>query len=298
VSSPTVTVGLPVFNGERHLRAAIESILGQTFTDLELVVSDNASTDLTPEICREYARTDGRVRYERQATNVGARRNYEIVLSRGRGEYFKWSGHDDVLAPAFLERCAERLDDDPNAVLCGTGIEVIDDHGAWVGTGVPSIVAGGPTPHERLRQFFAHPRAHQTIFGLIRRAPLATTGLFRSWFGADRALLIELALLGRLVRVDEPLFFHREHHGRSDYAASTVRWYTPEREDRPGADYWRHMGAVAGMLLSVPMPARERALCLAEYGRRSRSQLREWAPILWHEALTTARSATAGYRYR
>jgi glycosyltransferase involved in cell wall biosynthesis len=295
-SYPRVTIGLPVFNGERHLGAAVESILGQSYADLELVVSDNASSDATREICENYARGDRRVRYERLPVNVGARRNYEIVLGRARGEYFKWSGHDDVLAPAFLDRCVERLDADPGTVLCGTGIDVIDDRGERVGLGLGPIAAGAATPHERLREFFAHPRVHQTIFGVIRRSTLEATGLFGYWFGADRALLMELAMLGRFDRIDEPLFFHREHLGRSDYADSTVTWWTPERGNRPTADRWRHIGRAARMLVSVPMPAAERLRCLAEYGRRGRAQLHEWAPLMWQEATASVRAMAAGPR--
>jgi glycosyltransferase involved in cell wall biosynthesis len=296
--SPKVTIGLPVYNGERHLRAAIESVLGQTYTDLELVVSDNASTDATPDICRGYARRDPRVRYERLPSNLGARRNFVIVLERARGEYFKWSGHDDVLAPDFLGRCVKGLDDDPGAVVYGTDIEVIDDVGARVGPGPRPIAVGASTPHGRLREFFDHPRAHQTIFGLIRRSALEATTLFGPWFGSDRALLMELALLGRFGRADETLFFHREHPGRSDYVESKVDWYTPERGARPAADHWRHLGKATRMLMTMPMPPLERARCLAECGRRGRMQLREWAPLLWREAAATVRSVAVGPRRR
>lgn len=295
---PKVTIGLPVFNGERHLRAALESILGQTYCDLELVVSDNASTDATPDICQEYARSDARVRFGRFTTNVGARRNFHNVLALAQGEYFKWSGHDDVLAPAFLERCVERLDQDAGAVLCATDIEVVDDRGQRAGPELRPITVRGSTPHVRLREFFANPRVHQTIFGVIRRSALEATSLLGPWYGSDRALLMELALLGRLDRVDEPLFIHREHDRRSSYAESTVAWLTPERGDRPVAGYWHHIGTATRMLVSVPMPPTERLLCVAEYGRRGRTRIREWAPILLQEAATMVRGLSVGARLR
>lgn len=291
-TTPRVTIGLPVRNGERHLRSAIESILGQTWTDLELVVSDNASTDATAEICAAYA-SDPRVRYERQPVDIGARENFHLVLSRARGEYFKWAACDDVLAPTFLERCVEALEADPGAVLAAADIEVIGDGGEPLGRWRRPITVGGDRPHERLRAFFEHDRVHQTIFGLIRRSALEQTGLLGPWYGSDRALLMELVLLGRFVRVPERLFRHREHVDRSAHVASRVAWFTPQRGERPVAGYWRHLGEAARMLLTVPMPPAERLRCLGEYGRRGRAQLREWAPIMGREATASLRTLVA-----
>ncbi len=88
--APRVSIGLPVFNGERYLARAIDSILAQDFRDLELVVCDNASTDRTAEICAAYARRDPRVRYHRNPRNLGAGPNYDRCFHLARGEYFKW----------------------------------------------------------------------------------------------------------------------------------------------------------------------------------------------------------------
>lgn len=287
-----VSIGLPVHNGERYLEAAIESILGQSFGDLELVISDNASTDATGEICRDLASRDPRIRYERQPVNVGARRNFEIVHDRARGELFKWSGHDDVLHPKFVARCVERLEADDATVLCATDICVIDGDGDQMGWIRRPITAEGDTPHERLRQFFAHERVHQTIFGVIRRSALDATGLFGPWFASDRALLMELALLGRLARVDETLFFHREHAGRPDYLESPTAWYVPEQAGRPVVDHWRHVGRSMRMVAAVPMSPAERVRCLLEYGRHFRTLAPRWLPILWREARTALRAHT------
>ena len=96
---PRVSVGIPVFNGERFLAETIESILAQTFKDFEIVISDNASTDRTEEICRSYAARDPRIRYNRNDTNRGAAWNHNRVFELARGEYFKWQSHDDFCAP-------------------------------------------------------------------------------------------------------------------------------------------------------------------------------------------------------
>src|SRR5436190_12174806 len=93
---PIVSIGLPVFNGERYLRQALDSLLGQDFQDFELIISDNASTDRTAEICRAYVAKDRRIRYYRNESNIGSAPNYRRVFELARGEFFKWCSHDDV----------------------------------------------------------------------------------------------------------------------------------------------------------------------------------------------------------
>jgi glycosyltransferase involved in cell wall biosynthesis len=102
---PKVATGMPVWNGEKFVSEAIESILAQTYGDFELVISDNASTDATAEICHDYAKQDARIRYIRQKTNIGAAPNYNEVFRHSSGQYFKWAAHDDVLAPEFIGEC-------------------------------------------------------------------------------------------------------------------------------------------------------------------------------------------------
>ena len=104
---PRVSIGLPVYNGERYLRESIDSILAQTFQDFELVVCDNASTDETARICEEYAERDPRVRYFRNARNIGGINNANLTFERSRGDLFRWAAHDDVCAPVLLERCVQ-----------------------------------------------------------------------------------------------------------------------------------------------------------------------------------------------
>ena len=101
--TPKVSIGLPVFNGQNYLREALDSLLGQTFRDFELIVSDNASTDATAEIVRTYEQSDPRIRYFRQATNIGVGGNFLFVLHQSRGEMFMWASHDDVWSSNWLE---------------------------------------------------------------------------------------------------------------------------------------------------------------------------------------------------
>jgi glycosyltransferase involved in cell wall biosynthesis len=123
-----VSIGLPVFNGENYLEAAVDSILAQTFKDFELIISDNASTDRTQEICQRYCGRDSRVRYFRSEQNHGAAWNFNRVFELASGEYFKWAAHDDMIAPDFLQKCVAVLDEDPTVVLCHSQVQFINEY--------------------------------------------------------------------------------------------------------------------------------------------------------------------------
>ncbi|MEO1346882.1 MAG: glycosyltransferase family A protein, partial [Pseudomonadota bacterium] len=118
--SPRVTIGVPVYNGDAYLAEALDSILNQTFTDFEVIISDNASTDGTEQICRDYAARDDRVRYIRQEKNLGAAPNFNLLVPIARGEYFKWAASDDLIAPEFLNYCVEALEKEFDASLAMT----------------------------------------------------------------------------------------------------------------------------------------------------------------------------------
>src|SRR5215212_2547350 len=109
MSVPQVSLGVPVYNGEKYLAEALESLLQQDYADFEIIISDNASTDGTEEICRNFAGRDKRIRYYRNETNIGASPNYNRTFELARGRYFKWCAHDDVCLPAFVRRAAEVL---------------------------------------------------------------------------------------------------------------------------------------------------------------------------------------------
>ncbi|MDE2589575.1 MAG: glycosyltransferase family 2 protein, partial [Patescibacteria group bacterium] len=111
-----VSIGLVVYNGEPFTRKKIDSLLSQTFSDFELIISDNASTDGTSDICKEYLKKDKRIRYFRQKENMGASWNYIFVLDQARGEYFTWAAVDDIMLPDFLKNNVAILESDKNIV--------------------------------------------------------------------------------------------------------------------------------------------------------------------------------------
>jgi glycosyltransferase involved in cell wall biosynthesis len=255
---PLVSVGLPVFNGTNYIEPALESILGQTLADFELIISDNASTDDTETICRRYAARDPRIRYFRNDTNIGAGANFNRCFELASGKYFKWAAHDDTLAPTYLERCVAVLEANPDAVLCQSLVRLIDAQGDSVGVYDSELMgADSASPSGRFAALVISTHWCTETFGLIRAEALARTRLIAPYFASDRALCAELALLGRCLQVPEPLFMNRDHPERCVRAAypdrRTVRsWYLPGAT-RPRlvdlcpmwslyAEYWHMVG--------------------------------------------------------
>lgn len=286
---PKVSIGFPVYNGERFLREALDSILAQTFTDFDVLLYDNASTDNTETICREYAGRDARIRYHRHKTNLGAGRNYNLTFLESTGQYFKWAAHDDVMAPTFLEKCVEALDKRPETVLVFPRMMDIDDDGnrlpERVTSHIPRAERGvSPKVHQRFRRLIRLDYTIEEIFGLIRSDVLRKTKLFLNYSDSDRTLLAELALYGPIFEVPEMLFFHRMHKGSSVsmYPTREERgaWFDPKLAGKTAYPRNRQVLEYFKMLFHHPIGPVNRFLCflfLANYIRAKRSWL--WMEI-------------------
>ncbi|MDQ2732794.1 MAG: glycosyltransferase [Armatimonadota bacterium] len=133
-AQPLVSIGMPVYNGERYLRQVLDNLLGQDYQELELIISDNASTDATQQICMEYQERDGRIRYSRNATNIGIDGNFNRVFELASGEYFMWAAADDLREPCFVSKLTASLEADPGAVLAFGAFDTIDEDGVTVRT--------------------------------------------------------------------------------------------------------------------------------------------------------------------
>lgn len=116
IQNPEVSIGLPVYNGDKFIRRALDSLLSQTFKNFELIISDNASTDSTQHICEEYAEKDERIRYIRQTKNMGGFWNYRFVLNEAKCNYFHWAAADDLWHPDFLKKNMQILQSEENTV--------------------------------------------------------------------------------------------------------------------------------------------------------------------------------------
>lgn len=207
---------MPVFNGENYIRFAIESALAQSFTDFEMLIVDNDSTDATPAICDEYLRKDSRIKYSKNPTNIGVNSNFNRCFHMSASEYFCWLAHDDELHPEYLEKCVSVLDKHPDVVLVHTLVDIFDDQGRSIATYDPALV-GSESDHveERFRALTHIRHTCTAAFGLYRREVLGKTKLFTSNHHAvDRAMLAELSLLGKIKQIDEVLFRNREHMNR------------------------------------------------------------------------------------
>jgi glycosyltransferase involved in cell wall biosynthesis len=214
---PLLVVGLPVYNGEDFLAAAIESLLAQTFEDFEIIISDNASNDRTEEICRNYASRSPRVRYYRAQENGGIVWNYNQVFKLSSSKYFMWFSHDDVLAPTYLMRCIDILEKNQSVVLCFSHWGEIDVVGRLVGVHKSRVVMDSSYRVERYREAIRLDHLCEPWCGVTRSEIIRKTPLYGSFADYDRVLIAELGLHGRFAEIPEALFFRREHKGRSIY---------------------------------------------------------------------------------
>jgi glycosyltransferase involved in cell wall biosynthesis len=279
--APAVTIGLPVYNGERYLEEAIRSALAQTYDDLELVISDNASTDRSAEICRDYALRDARVRYFRNASNLGAAPNYNIVFNHARGRFFKWLAHDDLIAASYVAKTVRVLEARPDTVLCNSVIAYIDSKGASLGL-YDTQLGRADVPCASRRLAFMTLRSHSCVdfFGMFRRSALEGSLLHGSFHGADRALLAQMALRGRMIQIPAPLVQMREHESRytrsQGGAVDRASWHDTRTRGRVSFPTWRLYVEYLKMVRSAALGPGERLRCYAVLAR--------WWTLNWNAA--------------
>jgi glycosyltransferase involved in cell wall biosynthesis len=221
-------MGLPVRNGIPHLKEALDALLAQTFGDFEIVISDNASDDGTQDLCEDYAKRDARIRYFRNEENIGLIKNYNRVFDLSQATYFKWVAHDDLHEPRYLEACLPPIQSDALVSVSHCNTVLVDDAGRplpydaalnscydavndcrWY-LDDPRCATRG-TPSRRFRDVLAGQIMCGPVYGLMRKEFLTHTGLNQAFFGSDKLLLAELALIGRFHIVPENLFKKRMH---------------------------------------------------------------------------------------
>ncbi len=264
-ANPLVSVGIPIYNGEKFLEATLESILSQTYSSLEIVIFDNASSDGTRKICEAYASKDNRIQYHRNEKNLGAARNYNLTVEHATGKYFKWAAHDDLCMPPFIERCVEVLEREPNVSLAYPKTIIIDDHSSSIDDLFEDrFNFREPTPHLRYKTFTRTPLDCNAVFGVMRMSELKKTPCIGPYESSDRVLLGELALLGEIAEVPERLFLRRFHPNISTFACTTKKaraaWFDPNASGR--FTRLRRFIEYIKSLKRVPLSSYQRVYCL------------------------------------
>ncbi len=255
---PRLSVGLPVYNGQNYLSESLEALLGQSYSEFELIISDNASTDGTEEICRRYAAVDSRIRYIRQPHNIGAAPNHNVVFHEARGELFKWAAHDDLYGRDLLARCVEALDERPDVVLSHADMAIIDESGEIVREYGYSLATNSPHAPERFRSLLFTDGGDDE-YGVIRSEVLRRVHPCASYHNPGRTLVAEIALHGPFHQVPERLHFRRDHPDRGD-RRPTVRAVCANLDPRRAGDstlrllgdyVWGYVTAIRHAPLSV-----------------------------------------------
>jgi glycosyltransferase involved in cell wall biosynthesis len=253
-----VTIGLPVYNSERYLRQSLDSLLAQTYSDFVLVISDNASTDRTQEICQQYASADSRIKYSRNETNIGNPRNFNRVAGLVSTRYLKWSTADDYWAPTFLERSLEVMERDPAVALCYPQAVLVDAEGANPANYDDVLHLVQDDPADRFLALIGTIRlAHQHL-GLIRMSHLRRTHLLGAFVASDINLLAELSLYGKFYELPERLFFRRFHKDSGSWKRGDVtheaRRYYASGERHFGMNRWKRHLAFFPAIWTSPLP--------------------------------------------
>ncbi len=284
---PRVSIGIPVYNGERFLGEAVQSLLDQTFGDFELVIVDNASTDRTSEICRAFAAKDARVRYHRNERNIGGAPNFVRAFELAdRAPYFKWAAHDDRHHPEYLAECVAVLDAHPEFILCTSDVEIIDGEGRVVTNPDPELLASArgvdltdvadDRPSVRFRNLILSEHQCLDTFAVTRRSELAQTAHSGPFVGSDRVAVAEISF-ARQVRpraagaVPEPRLPGSFRAG--DETARAHRVLRPEAPNAIVLPYWRYLLEYHRSILRQPLPTAERIACwkaLGEWVRKNR----------------------------
>lgn len=273
---PTLSIGMPVYNGEEFLEGTFASLLGQTFDDFELIVSDNASTDGTARICRDFASRDSRIRYIRQPKNAGAVPNWNLLPREARGRFFKWASANDYYDPEFLAVCMDAMRKRTDVVLAYTRTKLVHDDGTFIENDPTDLEVLDRRPEDRFITLVEHGGRNNSMAGVVRRDALLQTGLIRLYPRGDKVMLAELAAAGKFWLSEKPLFYRRmgpassaTHFGEPE---KLQEYLDPTRSDGLSLDHWKQQLDLLRSSLSIDIPV----------GRRLRLVLRVARRTAWH----------------
>lgn len=269
---PLVSIGIPVYNGENYISGAIESILLQTFTDFELIISDNASTDRTQIICEDYALKDKRIRYYRNEKNLGASKNFNCLFGLSLGKYFKWAAHDDMIAPDFLEKCVKIMENNPDIVLTYAKTLAINEFKNTQEKIPYELALTEDSAAERFKHFMKVFRydalACDPIMGLMRSEAFREVRPLGKFIASDMILLCEMALRGKFYEIGEHIYIKRIHPLMSRKKNPTVqemaRWFDPSADIKIQFPQWRLLKEYLLVISEAPISFFAKSFCYYE----------------------------------
>ena len=265
-AAPRLTVGLPVYNGDKYIAESLDALLGQSYTDFELIISDNASTDGTADICRRYEKQDSRVRYFRQSQNIGLAPNVNFIIGQARGELYKEASHDDLYARDLLESCVEALDEYPQVVLAHSWTAKVDGSGKVTEAYEYPLTTATPRAPDRFRSMLFGSGGDDD-YGVVRMDVRRRTALMGSHHHSDRTITAEIVLHGPFYQVPDWLYFRREHSGQNGHAPVRRRCVNmdPRRADRlrhPAVRlYGEYVWAYVRAIRHAPLSPADRREC-------------------------------------
>ena len=294
---PRICIGVPVFNGDRYLESALDALLQQTFDDFRIDVLDNASTDGTQEICEAYTRRDGRVRYHRNETNIGAAPNFNRVFDFADAEYFKWAAHDDLCAPEFLQSCIDVLDADDSVILAYPKTTEIDDRGDRIRDYDFELDGLSDKPHVRFRRQIIGHNCHE-VFGVFRTKALKETPLIGRYPGGDAAMLLELCLRGKFHQIPDRLLSARQHDTQSRRMRGNPRayanWFDTGLRGQRVLPYWRLWSEYRRIIREAALTPRERCCCYGSLANWVRKRTRLLSRDVVHAVAAGLSTRAAG----
>lgn len=251
-----MSFGLPIRNGEESIARCIDSILAQDFADFEVVICDNRSTDRTIEILQDYAAKDERIRFDINEENIGLIGNFNHVLSKARGRYFRWIGADDWLEPSYTSACVNALDGNPDAIVATTFFGLHRARGGTEFQEYRGEYPDSPDPARRVARmlyfFLAGAGVYEPTYAMMRRDALLDTNQFQIHRNQDWLLSIELALTAPLVHVPECLFHRTWPDIDSTSHYEHLMEMYPERSRELEKSAWRLMRAFNHQVATVP----------------------------------------------
>ena len=247
-------IGMPAYNSEEYIGEAIESLLGQTFSDFLLVISDNASTDNTEEICRKYQSHDKRIYYYRNQSNIGSDLNYNKVLTYANTKYFKWSSSNDIHHKDYVKECVDLLEKNVDVVLAFPRTKFFNTNLHQATEHQDNLDLRSENPVERFKTLMKNITYCNIMYGVTRTNIIKKVMPLKNYDFSDYCLLAELALHGKFFEVPEYMFYRRFSKATNSSLMSYEeqrKYYDPTLSQFPLFIKWKlHINYIKAVLRS------------------------------------------------